>query len=67
MLSKPINYEILKDAYYSIIPCSEKLGISRETLEREIQDGKIPYYEFRNVKKIKGCDLIEYIEKRRRN
>jgi len=64
MLSKPINYEIHKDAYYSIKQVAEKLGVSRETIYREMRDGNMKYTTIRSIWKVKGCTLLNYLNER---
>ena len=43
-----------------------QLGVSRRTVEREIESGVLAYVEVRGAKRITPADLAEYINRNRR-
>lgn len=53
---------IKANKYYSIKEVSSILDISISTTKRHIKNSIIPSYKFGNLRKIKGSELIEYIQ-----
>ena len=63
MLERDRDYKIDPDKPYKITKVAELLGVGRDTVYRELDDGKMEYHNIRKNKIVYGREIIAYLEK----